>query len=73
MISGSNLKVGFIRENGARLVTNILNPGQGTIFPKGSFHYQVNLGCEPVSFVAGLNSADPGAATIAQRCKYSVT
>jgi len=73
MISGSNLKVGFIQENGARFVTNTLNPGQGAIFPKGSFHYQVNLDCEPISFVAGLNSVDPGATTVAQRCKWSAT
>ena len=69
MLSGSNLKVGFLQENGARLITNLLKPGEGTIFPKGSFHYQVNLDCEPISFVAGLNSQDPGAATVAQRCK----
>ena len=73
MMSGSDLKVGFIQENGARFVTNVLNPGQGAIFPKGSFHYQVNLDCQPVNFVAGLNSVDPGATTIGQRCKCSRT
>ena len=69
MISGSNLKVGFIQENGARFVSNVLNPGQGAIFPKGSFHYQANLDCGPATFVAGLNSEDPGVGSVAQICK----
>jgi hypothetical protein len=38
-------------------------------FPKNSFHYQANLGCDPVTFVAGRNHEDPGVATVAQRCK----
>jgi len=67
MVSGSSLKVGFIQENGARFVSNILTPGQGALFPMGSFHYQVNLDCEPVTFVAGLNSEDPGTGSLAQR------
>ena len=69
MISGSNLKVGFAQENGVRFVSNVLNPGQGTIFPKGSIHYQANLDCEPATFVACLNSEDPGVGTVAQRCE----
>ena len=69
MISGSNLKVGFIQENGARFVSNLLSPGQGAIFPKGSFHYQANLDCGPATFVAGLNSQDPGVGSVAQGCK----
>jgi len=73
MLSGSNLKVGFIQENGARFVSNVLNPGQGAIFPQGSTHFQANLDCDPVTFVAGLNSGDPGTGTVAQRCKQSAT
>jgi hypothetical protein len=34
VISGSQLQVGFIEENGARYVENNIIPGQGTIFPK---------------------------------------
>jgi len=67
MLTGSNLRVGFLQENGARLVINTLNPGQAAIFPKGSFHYQANTECEPVTFVAGLNSEEPGVATVGQR------
>jgi oxalate decarboxylase/phosphoglucose isomerase-like protein (cupin superfamily) len=62
-----NMEAGFIEENGARFVTNTLTPGQGTIFPKGSIHYQINAGCEPLTFVAALNDEDPGASQIAQR------
>lgn len=69
MVSGSSLKVGFIQENGVRLITNVLNPGQGAIFPKGSLHFQANMDCNPVTFVAGLNNADPGTTAVAQRCK----
>lgn len=67
MLSGSNLQVGFILENGARLVQGSLNPGQGWVYPKNSFHFQSNIGCEPVTFVAGWNHEDPGIAHVAQR------
>jgi len=64
------MEVGFIEENGARFVGNALAPGQGTIFPKGSIHFQINAGCEPLTFVAALNDEDPGASQVAQRCEY---
>jgi len=67
MLTGTTLQAGFILENGARLVTNILNPGQGFLYPKNAFHYQANLGCDPVTFVAGFNHEDPGVATVGQR------
>jgi len=62
-----NMEAGFIEENGARFVINTLTPGQGTLFPKGSIHYQINSGCEPLTFVAALNDEDPGVSQIAQR------
>jgi len=61
------MEVGFIEENGARFVTNTMTQGQGTVFPKGSIHYQINVGCEPLTFVAALNDEDPGASQAAQR------
>jgi oxalate decarboxylase/phosphoglucose isomerase-like protein (cupin superfamily) len=70
VVSNGQLEAGFIEENGARFVINTLTQGQGTIFPKGSIHFQANLGCEPLTFVAALNDEDPGASQIAQRCKY---
>ena len=60
------LEAGFIEENGARFVLNTVTKGQGTLFPKGSIHYQINTGCEPLTFVAALNDEDPGATGIAQ-------
>jgi oxalate decarboxylase/phosphoglucose isomerase-like protein (cupin superfamily) len=70
VVSSGQLEAGFIEENGARFVINTLTQGQGTIFPKGSIHFQANLGCEPLTFVAALNDEDPGACQIAQRCMY---
>jgi len=64
------MEAGFIEENGARFVVNTLTGGQGALFPKGSIHYQINLGCEPLTFVAALNDEDPGVSQIAQRCEY---
>ena len=71
LVSNGQLETGFIEENGARFVTNTMTQGQGTIFPKGSIHFQANLGCEPLTFVAALNDEDPGASQVAQRCEYT--
>ena len=67
--SKGQMQTGFIEENGARFVMNTLSQGQGTVFPQGSIHFQVNLGCEPLTFVAALNDEDPGASQVAQRCE----
>lgn len=67
MLTGDSLQVGFLLENGARLVQETLNPGQGFIYPKNSFHYESNTGCNPVTYVAGWNHEDPGMATAGQR------
>ena len=64
------IEAGFIEENGARFVHNVVTKGQGTLFPQGSIHYQINTGCDPVLFVAALNNEDPGTSQIAQRCKF---
>ena len=69
-LATGELEAGFIEENGARFVRNSLTKGQGTLFPQGSIHYQINTGCEPVIFVAALNSDDPGTTQIAQRCEF---
>jgi len=66
LVSGV-MEAGFIEENGARFVKNTLTKGQGTLFPQGSIHYQMNTGCDPVLFVAALNDEDPGTSQIAQR------
>jgi hypothetical protein len=64
------IETGFIEENGARFVHNVLTKGQGMFFPQGSIHYQINTGCDPVLFVAALNNEDPGTNQIAQRCVF---
>lgn len=69
VVSDGQMEAGFIEENDARFVINTLTQGQGTIFPEGSVHFQVNLGCEPLTFVAAFNDEDPGVSQIAQRCK----
>ncbi len=58
---------GFILENGLPTPVNTtLTRYQGTVFPMGSIHFQVNRQCEEAVFVAGLNSDDPGASSVAQ-------
>jgi len=57
---------GFIQENGARHINNTVYPGQAAVFPMGSIHWQANLGCESVEFVAALSNEDPGTSSIAQ-------
>jgi hypothetical protein len=36
------------------------------VFPQGSIHFQFNNNCENATFVAALNSEDPGTNQIAQ-------
>jgi len=57
VVNGTGLEIGFIEENGARFVSNTVYPGQGSIFPKGSIHFQQNLGCDRLTFVAALNNS----------------
>jgi oxalate decarboxylase/phosphoglucose isomerase-like protein (cupin superfamily) len=66
MLSGEAIQTGFILENGARFVEQILNTNQGFLYPGTAFHYQANLGCTPATFVAGFNHEDPGVATVGQ-------
>jgi len=66
LINGTII-TGMLQENGARFVYNSVNNGSAQVFPKGSIHYQQNVGCDPVTFVAALNNEDPGTSSIAQR------
>jgi len=67
VVTDSNIETGFVLENGfvAEQRTN-LTLFQGTVFPQGSIHWQQNLDCYPAVAIAGLNSEDPGASSIAQ-------
>ncbi|KAJ8903750.1 hypothetical protein NDN08_000285 [Rhodosorus marinus] len=61
LIKGKNFKVGFTEEFQTRTIVNKLKSGQGTIFPQGLPHFQINDSCEEAQFFAGLSSEDPGA------------
>ncbi|KAF8811632.1 RmlC-like cupin [Phlegmacium glaucopus] len=63
-IGGGDLMAQFIQENGGRVITNTLSPGMATIFPKGSMHFQQNLGCDPVTFIASFDFVDAGVSQI---------
>jgi len=73
VVDGS-IDFGFILENGLvdpavspnNEVASHLNKFEGTVFPMGSIHYQFNNDCKPATFVATLNSEDPGTSQVAQ-------
>lgn len=58
------LRTGMLEENGARFVTNTLSPGQSTLFPRGAIHFEQNLGCDTVMFVAAFSNEDPGVSQV---------
>ncbi|KAF2711560.1 RmlC-like cupin [Pleomassaria siparia CBS 279.74] len=62
---GLILENGFVRSGSPEVAARI-GKFQGTVFPMGSIHYQINEDCAPATFVATLNSEDPGTSTIAQ-------
>eukprot|EP00904_Undaria_pinnatifida_P006385 jgi/Undpi1/2877/HiC_scaffold_14.g06254.m1 len=67
-IKGNHLRVAFVEENGGEgAVVNDLYEGDVAFFPQGLIHYQQNLDCEPATFLAALNSEDPGVVTITTR------
>lgn len=67
LVTDSNMLTGFVLENGLPTEFNTtLTQYQGTVFPQGSIHFQQNLDCKPAVAIAGLNSDDPGASSIAQ-------
>jgi len=63
---GGPIQAAFAMENGAKVVQNIVPVGSATLFPKGSMHFQQNLGCETAIFVSSFDFLDPGALQIAQ-------
>jgi oxalate decarboxylase/phosphoglucose isomerase-like protein (cupin superfamily) len=65
VISGNKLRAAFAEENGGRVIVNDIGMGETTFFPEGLIHYQQNLSCEPVMFLAALSNEDPGVVSIA--------
>ncbi|KAF3031957.1 hypothetical protein E8E12_002779 [Didymella heteroderae] len=72
LVDGSNLKFGYVLENGLvgagnnPQIAGVLEKFEGTVFPQGSIHFQFNENCEKATSVASLNSEDPGTSQIAQ-------
>lgn len=67
VVTDSNITTGFVLENGFTTEQRTeLSLFQGTAFPMGSIHWQQNNDCTPAVGIAGLNSEDPGASSIAQ-------
>lgn len=72
LVQGSNLKFGYVLENGLVKagqnpeIAGTLNQFEGTVFAKGSIHYQFNDNCDKAVFVASLSSEDPGTSQVAQ-------
>lgn len=71
MVEGE-IDFGYILENGLVAanqnaeVAGTLSKFQGTVFPQGAIHYQINNQCTPAKFVATLNNADAGTLQMAQ-------
>ena len=72
LVEGSNLRFGYILENGLvgpgqnPEVAGTLSKLEGTVFPRASAHYQFNDACERAVFVAALDSDNPGTLQLAQ-------
>jgi hypothetical protein len=67
VVTDSHISTGFVMENAFATEQRAnLTLFQGTAFPMGSIHWQQNLDCYPAVAIAGLNSEDPGASSIAQ-------
>lgn len=67
LVTETSMLTGFVLENGLSTEFNTtLTQFQGTVFPQGSIHFQQNLDCKPAVGIAGLNSEDPGASSVAQ-------
>lgn len=61
MLKGK-LRSAFVEEAGGTrgAIVHDISPGESTFYPQGLVHYQQNLECEEASFVAAVNSEDPG-------------
>ncbi|KAH6643888.1 RmlC-like cupin domain-containing protein [Boeremia exigua] len=72
LVDGAGLKFGYVLENGLvgagqnPEIAGTLNKFEGTVFPQGSIHFQFNDNCDAATFVASLNSEDPGTSQVAQ-------
>jgi len=61
---GKHIFVGFVEEDGGRVITNTLKRGDVTLFPETLIHFQQNMGCEDAELISFLSNEDPGYVTI---------
>jgi oxalate decarboxylase/phosphoglucose isomerase-like protein (cupin superfamily) len=59
-IDAEDLQVGFVEENGGRVIVNRISTGFSTIIPSGLIHYQINLSCKKATYISTTSSEDPG-------------
>ncbi|KAJ3195974.1 hypothetical protein HK101_010480 [Irineochytrium annulatum] len=64
VISGDDVQIGFIEENGAKVILNELHTGQSTFIPQGAIHFEINMSCKPAVAIAANNNEDPGTLSI---------
>ncbi|XP_057872520.1 germin-like protein subfamily 1 member 7 isoform X2 [Cryptomeria japonica] len=60
LISGGPLQVGFVD---TQAFIDILHPGDVTIFPRGTMHFEINIGFKEADYISALNSQNPGVLT----------
>lgn len=68
VVMEGTLYVGFVTsnsDNGNKLFTKVLYPGDVFVFPVGLIHFQFNIGKVKAMAIAGLSSQNPGVITIA--------
>ncbi|KAJ7526864.1 hypothetical protein O6H91_16G049200 [Diphasiastrum complanatum] len=64
VVSGT-LRVGFVTSDGkSTLFTNILYPGDLTVFPRALVHFIINVGDSHALSLSGLDSQNPGASLL---------
>ncbi|KAJ7629122.1 spherulin-1B precursor [Roridomyces roridus] len=65
IVTSGQIETGMVQENGFNTqIQTQLGPFQGTVFPQGSIHYQMNPTCSPAVLVGALGSEDPGRSDI---------
>jgi hypothetical protein len=60
------LENGLVKTGQNPEIAGTLNNFEGTVFPQGSIHFQFNDSCDNATFIATLNSEDPGTSQVAQ-------
>ncbi|CAH2079798.1 unnamed protein product [Thlaspi arvense] len=67
VVTEGTLAVGFVTadQDGNRLFSKTLHPGDVFLFPEGLIHYQANIGNVPAIAFTALNSQNPGLSTTA--------